>query len=352
MKKQDLKSLTRNELVKWFEKNGYPEFRGKQVFNWIYKNGVQSFDEMINLPQSLKDEICEKAYISSNLILKEALSSKDGTVKFLWSLSDCETVESVYLPFPEDGRHSICISSQVGCAMDCKFCATGSDGLVRNMTTGEIVDQVLEIQRQISRGGFGNPRISNVVFMGMGEPLANMDSVLKAIDIINDEKGLDIGMRRITLSTSGLVPKIKELADKEMQLVLAVSLNAPNNFLRDSLMPINKKYPLEKLIDSVNYYINKTNRRVSFEYVMIKDLNDSRELALETAGLLKGMICHVNLIPLNPVEEFNFESPSKETVNEFKDILESKGIETTIRQERGTSIDAACGQLRHLKNKG
>lgn len=349
MKKKDLKSLTRSELINWFANEGYPAFRGKQVFNWIYKNGVQDFDEMNNLPLKLKEELREKSYISSNLILKDALSTSDGTVKYLWSLSDCETIESVYLPFLEDGRHSVCISSQVGCAVDCKFCATGNNGFVRNLTPGEIVEQVLKIQRIISKKEFGKPRISNLVFMGMGEPLANLEAVLKAVHIINDDKGLGIGQRKITISTSGIVSKIKELAEKEMQIVLAISLNAPNNLLRDSLMPINKRYPIEDLLTAVKYYIKKTSRRVTFEYVLIDKINDSKELAEELAYLLKGLLCHVNLIPLNPVEEFNFKSPSKKCINEFRDILVSKGIETTIRQERGNSIEAACGQLRTLK---
>ncbi|MDI3546423.1 MAG: rRNA (adenine2503-C2)-methyltransferase [Halanaerobiales bacterium] len=345
-KKQDLKALTRKELIEWFEKRGYKKFRANQVFNWVYKNGVDSFDEMSNLPQDLRDKLKEEAYLS-RLFLQDAVEASDGTIKYLWSLADNETIESVYLPF-EDGRHSVCISSQAGCAMNCKFCATGIGGLIRNLTPAEIVDQVLEIQKDISQGEFGSPRISNVVFMGMGEPLANYESVLRAISILNDHQGLDIGMRRITLSTSGLVPQIKRLADEDLQLVLAISLNAPNNHLRDRLMPINKKYPLEKLLAAVRYYIKKTNRRVSFEYVLISGVNDSIDLAYQTVELLEGLLCHVNLIPLNPVTEFPFKRPSSRVIKNFQGVLEEKGIETTIRQERGTNIEAACGQLRRL----
>ncbi|MFW6036163.1 MAG: 23S rRNA (adenine(2503)-C(2))-methyltransferase RlmN [Halothermotrichaceae bacterium] len=350
MKKQDLKSLTRKELIKWFDLNGFQKFRAKQVFNWIYKNGAESFKDMKNLPNNLIRELDDKAYLT-NLIVRDARASEDGTIKYLWNLSDCETLESVYLPFT-DGRHSVCISSQVGCAMDCKFCATGNSGLVRSLTTGEIVDQVLKIQKDISNKEFGKPRISNIVFMGMGEPLDNFDAVLRAVEIFNDNKGLDIGMRRMTISTSGLVPAIRRLADLDMQIVLAVSLNAPNNILRDQLMPINKKYPLIELLGAVHYYIEKTNRRITFEYVLIGDINDTKELAYELADLLKGILCHVNLIPLNPVESFNFKHPSLTAINNFRNILENNGIETTIRQERGTNIDAACGQLRHLNKKG
>jgi 23S rRNA (adenine2503-C2)-methyltransferase len=343
MKKQDLKSLTRNELVLWFKKRGYPEYRANQVFNWIYKNGIDDFDRMTNLPGNLKTELKEDSYIT-NLLLRDIQVAGDGTKKYLWSLIDCEAIESVYLPFED--RKSICISSQVGCAMDCLFCATGRGGLVRNLTTGEIVDQVFQIQKDISQEEFGLPRISNIVFMGMGEPLANLEAVLKAVDILNDTAGFDIGMRRITISTAGLVPGIIKLAGLELQLVLAISLNAPDDQLRNKLMPINKKYPLNKLLSAIQYYINKTGRRVTFEYVLIKDLNDSRYLAQQTAELLKNFLCHVNLIPLNPVEGFLFERPSNDTILNFKRILEEAKIETSIRQERGTHIEAACGQLR------
>lgn len=346
MKKQDLMSLTRKELIKWFENKGFPGFRAKQVFNWIYKNGVKNFDQMKNIPDTLLNELKEKCTIS-NLILKNVQASTDSTIKYLWSLPDCETIESVFLPFA-DNRNSVCISTQVGCAMKCRFCATGLSGLTRNLSTGEIIDQVLEIQREISNEEFGKPRISNIVFMGMGEPLANLNSVIKAINIFNDNKGFDIGMRRITVSTSGLVPQIIELADLNIQIVLAISLNAPNDQLRNQLMPINKKYPLKQLLKSATYYTKKTNRRITFEYVLIKDINDSPVLAKETANLIKGILCHVNLIPLNPIKEFNFKMPTKRTVNNFRDILEKNGIETTVRQERGTDIDAACGQLRNF----
>lgn len=352
MKKQDFKSLTRNQLTSWFKINDYPSFRSKQIFNWIYKNGIEDFSDMNNLPEKLKSELNKKSYVSSNLLLRKAFSTKDGTIKYLWNLSDFEVIESVYLPFYEDERHSVCISSQIGCAMDCKFCATGIGGLVRNLSTGEIVDQVLQIQKNISKEKFGNPRISNVVFMGMGEPLANLDAVLSAVEILNDEKAFNIGMRKITISTSGLVPQIKRLAKLDLQLVLAISLNAPNNFIRDSLMPINKKYPIEKLLNAVKYYINETKRRVTFEYILIDEINNSLEMAYELADLLKGILCHVNLIPLNPVKNFNLKKPNKESINSFRDILTKNGIETTIRQERGTEIEAACGQLRHLTNKG
>lgn len=346
IKKQDLKSLTRKELIKWFEKNNLQKFRAKQVFNWLYRNGVDHFAEMSNLPGKLQDSLKEKANLS-NLNLIDKKIAADGTAKYLWGLADSEQIESVYLPFA-DGRNSVCISSQVGCAMGCQFCATGVGGLSRDLTTGEIVDQILKIQQDISSGEYGEPRISNVVFMGMGEPLANLDSVLKAVDIINDEKGFNIGMRHITISTSGLIPEMMKLADQNLQLVLAVSLNAPTDELRNRIMPINRKYSLNQLFKAVDYYINKTGRRITFEYVLIGGVNDTNDMAHKTASLLAGKLCHVNLIPLNPVDEFGFKSPKNNVVKSFREILQNQGIETTIRQERGTNIEAACGQLRCL----
>ena len=345
--KQDLKSLPRKELIKWFEQHNFTGFRAKQVFNWLFKNGVDHFAEMTNLPAGLRDKIAEKAFIS-RLSCQESSKAKDGTIKYLWLLSDHELIESVYLP-GEQGRNTVCISSQVGCMLNCRFCATGSGGFVRNLTSGEIVDQVLKMQAGISPEGFGEPRISNVVLMGMGEPLANLDHVLAAVEIINDRAGLNIGMRKITISTSGLVPGIRTLAERDLQLVLAISLNAPNNQLRSYLMPINQKYPLEELLAASRYYIKKTGRRITFEYVLIKDVNESVQLARATASLLQGILCNVNLIPLNSVNDFKLKKPDRKKINRFKEILEEQGIETTIRQERGSKIEAACGQLRRLK---
>ena len=352
MKKQDLKSLSRKEMKEWFVEEGYPAYRAEQVFNWIYRHGAHDFAATQNIPAAPRGALEEKAYVKSNLAPEEALYAEDGTVKFLWKMTDGHFIESVFLPYPEEKRYSICISSQVGCAMNCSFCATARGGLVRNLTTGEIVDQVLGIQREISREKYGQPGITNVVFMGMGEPLANLPAVLKAIEILNDEKGFNIGMRRITLSTCGLVPEIRELARMDLQLVLAVSLNGPNNQIRNKLMPINKKYPIEELLEAVKYYIDKTGRRVSFEYILIDKLNDSPEQARELADLLQGILCHINLIPLNPVREFAYGRPAGDSINRFREILLAEGIECTVRQERGTGIEAACGQLRHLRNKG
>lgn len=249
-------------------------------------------------------------------------------------------------------RHSVCISTQLGCAMNCIFCATGKGGLVRNLTTGEIIDQVLEIQKDISSGEFGKPGITNVVLMGMGEPLANFDNVIKAVEILNDEKGFAIGIRRITVSSSGLVPGIRRLAELNLQLVLAVSLNAPNDLLRNTLMPINRKYPLDELLSAVKYYIKKTSRRVTFEYILIDNVNDSPEQAYELVSLLRGIKCHLNLIPLNPVRGVKYRRPAREKILLFRDIIEKNGIAVTIRQERGPDIEAACGQLRHSGSKG
>ncbi len=344
-KKQDLKNLTRNELIDWFENNNWQGFRAKQVFNWIYKNGSDKFEEMSNLPGDLIKRLKDRCYLS-NLSLIEMQGARDGTIKYLWQLQDEETIESVYLPYLEEGRHSVCISSQVGCALGCKFCATGLNGLVRNLTPGEIIDQVLKIQADISSDEFGNPRLTNIVFMGMGEPLANLNSVLKAVDILNEEKGFNISKRKITISTAGLVPGINRLAQEDPQVGLAISLTAPNNKLRNEIMPINKKYPLDELIETVRNYINVTGRRVTFEYVLIKDINDSLDLAMQLVEILQELICHVNLIPLNSVAEVGFERPSDFVIDHFKSVLDKQGISVTIRQERGTHIEAACGQLR------
>ena len=344
-KKKELKSLTRNKLIDWFQKNNIQGFRAKQVFNWIYKNGVNSLVEMENLPSKLIDELTQTCHLM-NLKLDNKKIATDGTLKYLWQLEDGETVESVYLPYEKEGRHSVCISTQIGCAMGCKFCATGTDGLIRDLTVAEIIDQILKIQHDISDKKFGNPHITNVVFMGMGEPLANLDAVLESIKIINDNNGLNIGMRKITVSTAGLVPGINILADKNLQLGLAISLNAPNDDLRNQIMPINKKYPLDNLMQAVRIYINKTNRRVTFEYVLMKGINDSKTHAYQLINLVKNLNCHINLIPVNPVSDLDIERPSSAQIEKFKSVLDKNKIQVSMRQEKGVYIKAACGQLR------
>lgn len=338
--KQDFKSLTRKELIKWFQQKNIPGFRAKQIFNWIYKNYARSFDQMLNLPEKLKEDL-EQVSFMTEIELENKLVAADRTRKYLWMLEDKNIIESVFIPYQKEGRYSVCISSQVGCAMECIFCATGAMGIKRNLTTGEIVDQVLKMQEDVGQ----ETRISNIVFMGMGEPFNNTENVLRAINIFNDEQGLNIAQRKITVSTSGLIPGVLRLADEGLQVGLAISLNAPNNKLRNRIMPVNRKYPLEELLEAVKLYLQKTNRRVTFEYVLIRGVNDSLDLAYQTANLLRGLLCHVNLIPVNPVPELNIKRPTGRTVENFERILAEKGIQTTVRQERGTDISAACGQL-------
>ncbi|MFW6381670.1 MAG: 23S rRNA (adenine(2503)-C(2))-methyltransferase RlmN [Bacillota bacterium] len=347
-KVKDIKGLTRQELEEWLEDEGFNRFRGQQVFNWLYRNGVKNPEDMQNLPGTLIEYLRKKGRWL-NLTLKNRLRAADGTIKYLWQLTDNNTVESVYLPDDDYGRRSVCISSQVGCNMGCKFCATGLNGLQRNLTTGEIIDQILSIQSDISQGKFGDPALTNVVFMGMGEPLANLDNLLKAVEIINDSRGLNIGMRRMTISTVGIIPGIKKLAHHNPQIGLAVSLNAPNDRLRNQLMPVNKKYPLASLLEVIENYIGQTHRRVTFEYVLIRDINDKPYHADQLVKLLKGLNCHVNLIPLNPIGDLPYERPGEETIRRFQGILTDEGITATLRRERGTNIEAACGQLRRAK---
>ena len=342
---KDLKELKRNELINEFKNAGFPSYRGEQVFNWLYKNGVSMTEEMKNIPKDLRAYIDEN-YKITDLKEKNKNISKDGTVKYLWELEDNENIEGVYIPFPESGRHSACISTQVGCGLGCSFCATGIDGLKRNLSAGEIVDQVLKIQQDISGDNFLEPRLSNVVFMGMGEPLANFDNLMQAVDIINADNGLNIGMRKMTISTAGLVPEINKLAETNDQIGLAVSLHAPNDRLRNKLMPINKKYNINQLLTAVINYIEKTGRRVTFEYVLRDSLDDSPELAVQLADLLRGINCHVNLIPANPVPELNIKRPVQKVIDSFYSTLDNNGIQVTLRKEMGSEIDAACGQLK------
>ncbi len=321
-------------LMKQFK---LPPFRARQLFNWIYSHRVSSFSSMVNLPKSMIAMLEEKARFDPLEIIS-LQRSKDGTRKFLFALEDKKQVEAVYLPY-KGTRTSVCLSTQAGCSMGCSFCATAKLPLGRNLSCGEIINQLLTIEKKVSR------RISNVVLMGMGEPLANYSNVLKAVSIINHSDGLDVAMRKITLSTCGLVKEIYRLAEEKLQLTLAISLNAATDSLRDTLMPVNKKYPLSELMKACRHYASVTGRRVTFEYVMIDGVNDSRDQAIALAGLLKGFLSHVNLIPLNPVQSIRMKPASIGAIDMFKAILEIRTIPVSIRQERGKDIDAACGQL-------
>ncbi len=325
------------ELKNWMNTNGEKEFRAKQVFDCIYKY-VWDFDEMANIPKATKEKL-KKAFYIGIPSLVTSFSSLDGsTEKYLLKFQDGNMIECVVMKY--NYGNSICVSTQVGCRMGCKFCASTIDGLVRNITSGEILSQVILAQKTI------NERISNIVLMGSGEPLDNFENVIKFINLVNAEYGLNIGQRHITISTSGIVPKIYELADKKLQSTLAISLHAPNDSARKEIMPIANKYSIEQLLNSCNYYIEKTNKRISFEYSLVKGINDNEKNALELAKLIKGMLCHVNLIPVNKVTEKNYEKPSKEAIRKFAYILKENGIECTVRKEMGSDINAACGQLR------
>ncbi len=315
---------------------GEKKYRAKQIFAWLYR-GVESFDEMTDLSKDLINKLKDFYYIK-NLEIANSVESKDGTIKYLMKLNDGNCIESVRMKYKYG--NCACVSNQVGCKMGCNFCASARIGFVRSLTPGEIVSPIFEIEKQ------SGEKISNVVFMGIGEPLDNYDNVLKAIHLINDPKGLNIGARHISISTCGLVPKIKQLADEnELQCNLCISLHSSKDDVRTSMMPVNKTYNIKELIDACKYYISKTNRRITFEYALVDGVNDSKEDALHLAKLLKGMLCHVNLIPINKIKDGIYEKSSTEKIMEFRDLLNEKGIVATIRRELGSDISAACGQL-------
>ena len=315
---------------------GYKKFAALQVYDWLYKKRVKSFDEMTNIKKELVNYLKENYTIGTLEIVR---IQKDVDVrKYLFNLSDNQKVEAVYMH--HDYGHSLCISTQVGCNMSCAFCESGRLKKVRNLTSGEMTEQIIKIEEDL---GF---RITHLVLMGIGEPFDNYDNVMNFIDIINEPKGIELGARHITISTSGIVPKIKEFTNQDKQVNLAISLHAPNNEIRNKIMPVNKAYPIESLMDSIKKYIDKTNRRVTFEYIMIKDINDSKETALELANLLKGINCYVNLIPYNETSHIEFKKSSKEQIMKFYDVLKKNKINVTVRKEFGSKVDAACGQLR------
>ena len=339
---RNIKDYNLDELKEEFLKLGEKQYRAEQVFKWIYIDEVTSFDEMTNLSKDLKEKLKLEFKLHNFKILQKQ-ESTDGTKKYLFDILDDNAIETVLMQY-HHGK-TICVSSQVGCKMGCKFCASTGIKFVRNLTAGEIVEQILAVQRD------ENVKISNIVFMGIGEPLDNYDNVIKAIKILNNPKGLNIGARHISISTSGLVPKIYELADQDLQCTLSISLHATNNEKRSEMMPVNNKYNIEELMKACKYYINKTNKRISFEYALAKNNNDNLEDAKELVKLLHGMLCHVNLIPINKIENGKYVKSSNENIIRFRDYLNEKGIIATIRRELGSDIDAACGQLRRKNLK-
>ena len=327
-----------NELVALGEK----KYRAEQIFKWIYVDKVKEIDEMTNLSIELREKL-KKEYTMCNFKILKKQEASDGTKKYLFDVLDGNAIESVLMEY-HHGK-TICVSSQIGCKMGCKFCASTGIKFIRSLTCGEIVEQVLAVEQDIG------DKISNIVFMGIGEPFDNYDNVMKAIKIINNQKGLNIGARHISISTSGLVPMIYKFADEELQCTLSISLHATNDAKRSSMMPINNRYNIEELMEACKYYINKTNKRISFEYALAKDNNDNLDDAKELVKLLKGMLCHVNLIPINKIENGNYVKSTNENIIRFRDYLNKNGIVATIRRELGSDIDAACGQLRRKSLK-
>lgn len=337
--KKNIKNYNLDELKEELKSIGEKPFRAEQIFKWIYCENVSCFDEMTNLSLDLRKKL-EENYTLGLFKIVRKLESKDGTKKYLFNVQDEENnlIESVLMSYHHG--YTICVSSQIGCKMGCKFCASTGIKFVRDLQSGEIVEQLLAIERE------ANVKISNIVFMGIGEPLDNYDNVMNAIKIINNPKGLNIGARHISISTSGIVPKIYKLADEKMQCTLSISLHSSNNKTRSEMMPVNDAYPIEELIKACKYYIEKTNKRISFEYALAKDNNDNINDAKGLVNLLKGMIAHVNLIPINKIEDGKYTKSSNENIIKFRDYLNDCGIVATIRRELGSDIDAACGQLR------
>ncbi|MDD6658602.1 MAG: 23S rRNA (adenine(2503)-C(2))-methyltransferase RlmN [Eubacteriales bacterium] len=342
--KTDINSLTYEKLNSVIEELGQPTFRAKQIYTWLHKYGVSSFDEMTNISKQLREILADSYFISTCKIEDKYTSKIDDTVKYLFRLYDGEYVESVIMKYKYG--YTICVSSQVGCKMGCTFCASTLAGFKRNLTAGEIEAQLQSAQKDLQI------KISHIVLMGIGEPLDNFDNVIDFLYNVNNENGLNISMRNITLSTCGVVPRIYDLMALNLQLTLTISLHAPNDNIRSKTMPINRKYNMDELIKACKNYADKTGRRVSFEYTLIKDVNDSTKDALELSGRLKGMNSHINLIPVNDVKERGNVRSSKEAILNFQNVLKKHGINATIRRTLGSDINASCGQLRRLKNRG
>lgn len=340
---KDIRALTSEELTSEIIEMGFPRFRAKQIYSWVQEKCVSSFDEMTNIPLTMKTALSEKFSFYGCKINTKLVSKIDGTVKYLFELYDGEYIESVVMKYKYG--YSICVSSQVGCKMGCTFCASAIGGFVRQLSAGEMLSEIFTAQKDLGI------KINHLVLMGTGEPLDNFDNVMRFIELLTDEKGQNMSIRHISLSTCGIVPKIYDLADRKLGLTLSVSLHAPNNQIRSKSMPVNNRYDIDELLKACRYYENTTGRRISFEYAMISGLNDSDSAAEELASRLKGTLCHVNLIPVNNVRERNYEKSSQDRQKQFASILEKNGITATVRRTLGSDINASCGQLRASKRK-
>ena len=343
----DIRSLTKEELAGILRDMGEPAFRAVQLFGWLHARQACSYDEMSNIPQKLRERLKEEYPIRPLAIADCQVSAVDGTRKYLFALSDNNLIESVLMRYHYGC--TVCISTQVGCRMGCTFCASTLDGLVRDLRPSEMLDQVYRIARDIGE------RVSHVVLMGSGEPMDNYDNVMRFVELINSADGYQLGQRNITVSTCGIVPGIRRLAQEGSQMTLAISLHAPNDTVRRELMPIARRYSVTEILDACRYYFEKTGRRVSFEYSLVAGKNDRREEAAELAALLEGFPCHVNLIPVNPIKERDYRPSKRNDIIQFQKVLEKSGIHVTIRREMGRDIEGACGQLRKsfmTKNEG
>ena len=343
MEKQDIRSMYLTELEEMLGELGQPKFRAAQLYRWL-QSGETDFDSMTNIPLSLRNELKEKTYIADVKIVRKFKSRIDETVKYVYELYDGEYIESVLMKY-EHG-YTVCISTQVGCRMGCSFCASGIAGLTRNLTASEMLAQITAAGRD------NGIRVSNIVMMGMGEPLDNLDNSVRFLRLVSDDKGLNIGLRHISLSTSGVVSGIKKLKEYNFPITLSISLHAPNDEIRSSIMKVNRKWNIEELLKACKEYQAVTTRRISFEYALIDGVNDSDECAAELAKRLKGIMCHVNLIPANPVKENSFKKPDKNKIIHFRDLLIKKGVNATVRGTLGADIDASCGQLRKRAKEG
>lgn len=343
MSKTDIRSLTLSELMAEVTARGLPKFRAAQIYKWLYEKGVRSFSEMLNLPKALREALDAEFEIKNCTIDTKLCSSVDDTVKYLFQLNDGEYIESVVMKYKYG--YTICISSQLGCKMGCSFCASAIGGFQRHLTPSEMLSEIYTAQSDLG------VRISHIVLMGTGEPLDNYDNVMRFLELVTDENGLNISMRHISLSTCGVVPRIYDLAEKRLGLTLSVSLHAPNDKIRSQTMPVNRKWNTAELLEACRYYTKVTSRRISFEYAMIDGFNDTDECARELASRLRGMLCHINLIPVNNVREKTYKKSNEDRIRRFSQILEQNGLTVTVRRTLGSDINASCGQLRASKRR-